>query len=96
MFYVNVLIIELICHTYIATAIHLASIIVFILRFDNDHHHHHHRLLHVGHDEAVLHRVLDRTKIVEHATAACTFPTVVSINLAVIAALPTALAILQE
>ena len=31
MFYVNVLIIELICHTYIATAIHLSSIIIFIL-----------------------------------------------------------------
>ena len=30
MFYVNVLIIELICHTYIATVIHLISIIVFI------------------------------------------------------------------
>lgn len=30
MFYVNVLIIELICHTYIATVIHLISIIIFI------------------------------------------------------------------
>jgi len=31
MFYVNVLIIELICHTYIEAAIHLISIIIFIL-----------------------------------------------------------------
>lgn len=30
MFYVNVLIIELICHTYIGAAIHLISIIIFI------------------------------------------------------------------